>query len=266
MIYKQILALPVLALAIAEPTYAVTTAVASGFNVNLATAGATPGATRDFTFDQAGLTANFAGVSGGYQLTVTGTGPGVFATPNYVANSIPASQIYTVAASVYNLTANFTSVGVFTGGSLIISGTPSGSPTGANSYTNYASGSTYNLLTESLTGFGYNASQAAIGFQTDWSKSTPSWGTQNVFTGNAIGTSNGDATYLFNQGGLGTGEGPLSALINEFATGNFQPLTINGNIESIAAVPLPLPAVLFGTGLTALMGLGRQRRNQATSI
>ena len=72
---------------------------------------------------------------------------------------------------------------------------------------------------------------------------------------------------MFDQVGLTTGHGNLSGLISALNAGT--PGAAVGSlagIQSIASVPLPLPVVLFGTGLTALMGFARKRRNQTNSI
>jgi len=74
--------------------------------------------------------------------------------------------------------------------------------------------------------------------------------------------------YLYDQVGLATGHGSLTALTNALTAGSLAGVsgaTFHG-VQSIASVPLPLPVVLFGTGLTALMGFARKRRNSANSI
>lgn len=243
---KRILALSVLVLAMAQPAVAQIpnlTSVTTSTGVPLGV----PNTTADYTFDQSGLNGSFTGSSGtGWTLSVSGTNnTGAFYTPG---SSTPIS---TLTGSTYSLSAVFNNAGVLQSGSLAINGSISG---GVNQL----------LLSESLTGFGVNASQASVGFSTQF---TGGLYDAPQYTGGSLG----DVTYLFDQGGVYTGSGVLSNLIGEFQSawgGNTNAFvavnSFSGNVSSLAAVPLPLPAILFGTGLTALMGLGRrQRRNQA---
>jgi hypothetical protein len=247
--YKKIIALPVLLLAMSDLASA---GVYPSFNPNLGAVNTSAGPnTLDYTFDQTGLNGSFTNSGTGWTLNVTGSGPSAFYVPG-------VSNVYTVTAPVsgpnYQLTASFDSTGHFQTGKLDIYGTVSGTPAGS---VPQAAGQ--ELFGANLYAFGYNASQATVGFLTQFDKTT--WGGQNLFTG----LSGGDVVYLFNQGGVATGFGPLSQLISEFTTGHFSNTSFV-NVESLAAVPLPLPAVLFGTGLTALMGFARQRRNHPKSI
>jgi len=238
---KKLSTLPLILLALGQPAFA---DVIPGFT-SLPGLGGVPSSSLDYTFDQSGLHGSFTGSSGtGWTLNVSGTGVGAFYTPNHSAE-------YTVNNSTYALNATFSAQGAFQGGSVTINGTLSGYPAGVTAPTTGEA-----LYAANLYNFGYSAAQAAIGFDTTF---TASWANQPVFTGGSAG----DVLYLFNQGGVSTGSGALSGLINEFVTGNFKALTISNNFESLAAVPLPMPAVLFGTGLTALMGFARKRRNQA---
>ena len=245
---KKFIVLPVLLLAMSDLASA---GVYPSFNPNLGGLGSSGPNALDYTFDQSGLSGSFTGTSGtGWTLSVTGSGPSAFYTPG-------VSNVYTVTAPVsgnsYQLTAYFNAAGNFQNGTLDIYGTVSGTPAGTT-----AQAPGQELLKANLTGFGYNASQAVIGFTTQFQSS---WANQPAFTGG----SGGDVVYLFNQGGISTGFGVLSHLITEFSTGTFSNTSFV-NAESLAAVPLPLPAVLFGTGLTALMGFARQRRNHLKSI
>lgn len=252
MSYKTIIALPVLVFAMGEAAYA--GQVIPDFSPVLSTttgSGSIP-TTQDYTFDQSGLSGALSQSGTGWTLTVSSTAGsvGAFYAPNYANLNSPT--VYTVTNEAYTLTANYSTNGTFTGGKLEIDGTVSGTPAGTTAPTSSV------LLTADLTKFGYNANQATIGFLTTF---TGGWADQPVFTGG----SSGDVVYLFNQGGLANGLGVLTPLINQFATGNFSATTF-ANAESLAAVPLPMPAVLFGTGLTALMGFARQRRNISKSI
>jgi len=241
--YKKIIALPILLQAMGAPAMA---GVIPSFTPNVS--GSAP-STLDYTFDQNGLNGSFTKTGSGWTLSVSGTDPSAFYTPGLTN----ISNVYTVNGSSYSLIANYNASGVFQNGSLNINGTVSGTPAGAAAQT-----TSEELLKASLTGFGYNAAQATIGFTTQFQAS---WADQKPFTGG----SGGDVVYLFNQGGVSTGFGNLSGLISEFSSGVFSATSFT-NVESLAAVPLPLPAVLFGTGLTALMGFGRQRRNNPKSI
>jgi len=156
------------------------------------------------------------------------------------------------------LTANFDSASAFQGGSLNIYGTlpsvpgTSGTPNGL-------------LYSANLTAFGYDASQSAVAFTTLFN---PSWSNQPALTGGSLG----EVVYLFDQAGLASGAGAyagaLGAFIEAAQGGNLSSVsgeTFTG-VRSIATVPLPLPAVLFGTGLTALLGVGRKRGAIAESV
>ena len=249
--YNKIIAMSVFLLATGNAS---ATGVTPGFTALKTAANANLGVpvNADFSFDQTGLTGTFNGSSAkGWTLTVNGTGNSAFYLPG-------ATTVDTIKDTHYTLTANFTSAGVFlpTGSTLTITGALNTelSNYGAAASTGYGS-----LYSANLTSFGYSASEAAIGFSTAFQSSA--WSSQGTFTGYSAG----DVIYLFNQGGISTGFGVLSGLINQFATGSFTSTSI-ANVESLAAVPLPLSAVLFGSGLIGLLGLGRQRRNIPKSI
>lgn len=245
--YNKIIAMSVLLLAAGKEAVAGSMPIIPNFTAVSGTIGA-PG-TQDFTFDQSGLSGSFVKNGTDWTLTVTGKGTSSFYLPG-------ATTIDTITNTNYSLVANFNSSGNFIaqGSLLTITGaldTELKSLYGVADSTGYTT-----LYSANLTGFGYNAAEAAIGFSTEFLSSA--WSSQSAFTGN----STGDSIYLFNQGGVLTGFGVLSGLINEFETGNFAKTSM-ANVESLAAVPLPMPAVLFGTGLVAMMGYGRQRRNRA---
>jgi len=228
---KKLLTVSALLLAMGEPAFAA--GYIPGFTSLPGLGGGVPNSALDYTFDQSGLTGSFTGNgSGNWTLAVSGTGASALYTPS------ASSTFTTINPSTYSLTAQFSGAGAFEGGTLSISTT--------------ANATTTTLLTENLTGFGYSAAQAAIGFTTQFTGGTYD---APQFTGG----STGDVTYLFTQGGVGTGFSPLSGIIHGFASGTLQAGAF-ANIESLAAVPLPMPAVLFGTGLAALIGYGRKRR------
>jgi len=241
--FKQIIALPILGLALGNPAYAGQVPTINPIN------GFTVPQSDDFSFNNRNLNVRVTSVAGGYQINATGSGSTTF------YGETPASSYSGTTA--YSLTANFDSASNFvpTGSTLNINGSLDTTPPGS---TGTPSGLLYDA---NLTNFGYDASQAAIAFTTLFN---PSWSNQPLFTGG----STGEVAYLFDQNGLRTGHGSLSGLINALQAGNLGNAigTNYRGVESIATIPLPLPAVLFGTGLTALMGLGRQRRSNAKSI
>jgi hypothetical protein len=251
--YKQIIALPILGLALSNLAFAdripVLTPISSHTNSEVTFAAPQP---YDYSFKNKGLTVSVASVTSGYQLTASGTGGFTFYTPT------GSSYSGATTSTGYSLTANFDSDGEFeaTNSLLTIKGDLASTPTGS---TGTPAGILYSAQ---LTDFGYNAKQSAIAFTTLFNLS---WSNQPLFTGG----SNGEVVYLFDQVGLRNGgHGRLSVLIKALQNNNLGSITgkTYRNIESIATVPLPLPVVLFGTGLTALLGLGRKRRSNAKSI
>ena len=241
--YKQLITLPILGLVMSQSSFAGQVPIISSIN-NFAVPTA-----QDYSFNDRALSVSVASKATpgtGYTVTATGTGNITFygVTP---ATSFAGSTTTTG----YSLTANFSATGQFetTNSILNITGTLNRQPTGS---TGTPSGVLYSA---NLTGFGTNPNQAAIGFTTQFNQS---WSNQSLLTGG----SSGEVVYLFDQVGLNNGgHGRLSALINALQTNNLASLngkTFTG-VESIATVPLPLASILFGTGLTALFGLGRKR-------
>ena len=244
--YKQIIALPILGLAFSSMGYASTNLISSISSLN-----STP-VDVDYVFNNRGLSGNVAANAGGYALTLNGGG-----NINFFQNSSSSSVSGVSANSTsYHLVANFASNGTFipTGSALTINGTV-GAISGV-------AGTTGLLYSADLTGVGYNAATGELGFNTHFNDNT-AWSKNAVFNGG----SQGEVVYLFDQAGLSSGHGNLSGLISALNAGT--PGNAVGalhGIQSIASVPLPLPVVLFGTGLTALMGFARKRRNQINSI
>ena len=241
--YKQLITLPILCLALSQVSNAGQVPIISSIN-NFAVPTA-----QDYSFNDRAVSVSVApkaAAGPGYTVTATGTGNVTFygVTP---ATSFAGSTTTTG----YSLTANFSAAGQFeTAGSILnINGTLSSQPLGSTG------SPTGVLYSANLTGFGTNPNQAAIGFTTQFN---PSWSNQALLTGG----STGEVVYLFDQVGLNNGgHGRLSALINAIQANNLASLngkTFTG-VESIATVPVPLASVLFGTGLTALIGLGRKR-------
>ena len=244
--YKQIIALPILGLAFSSMGYASTNLISSISSLN-----STP-VDVDYVFNNRGLSGNVAANAGGYALTLNGGG-----NINFFQNSSSSSVSGVSANSTsYHLVANFASNGTFipTGSALTVNGTV-GAISGV-------AGTTGLLYSADLTGVGYNSATGELGFNTHFNDNT-AWSKNAVFNGG----SQGEVVYLFDQAGLSSGHGNLSGLISALNAGT--PGNAVGalhGIQSIASVPLPLPVVLFGTGLTALMGFARKRRNQINSI
>ena len=208
----------------------------------------------DYSFNNRGIDVSVAPKNGGgYTLTATSSG-----NINFYQNQ---SQVSTMGTGTgYKLTANFDASSNFvaTGSTLTITGSLDNPLGGTGDYTDTT------LYSAKLTDFGTDKSSAEIAFKTDFTGST-AWSNQVKFTGG----SKGEVVYLFDQVGLNNGgHGRLSSLINALDSNNLSKvnnLHFTG-IESIASVPLPLPIILFGTGLTALIGLGRKRLNTTKSI
>lgn len=237
---KKLLVLP-LSLMMVQPAFANVNFIP---NLNITSLGGSPNAYLDIIAEQSGLSGTFSKTATStntteWTLKISGTGIGLITTPTY--------GDYTVINNHYSLVADFSTKGTFLDGSVSITGNVLGLP-GANG----------SLLTENLTAFGYNAKQDVIGFDTVF---TGGYGSNPAFTGGPVGKT-GDVSYLFDPTML-QGSSSLSFLINEFVTGKFSQTSFY-NVESLTAVPLPLPAILFASGLTALMGMGRARKTQNT--
>ena len=248
--YKQIIALPILGLAFSGMVHAgalpLLSSISSANNVGVEFVKPLD---VDYTFNNRGLNVAVAPKDGGgYTLTASGAG-----NINFYKNSSNVGVSGT-GANNYSLIANFGADSKFVDGLVSITGTTPGISGVAGTTT------TGLLFSADLTDFGFANSQ--LGFKTSFN---PSWATnETTFTGG----STAEVLYLYDQVGLATGHGSLTALTNALTAGNLGGVsgaTFHG-VQSIASVPLPLPVVLFGTGLTALMGFARKRRNSANSI
>jgi hypothetical protein len=245
--HKKLLALPVLCLAMSGQAQAAATLPAltpiSGLT------GAPNSADWSFYNRSVNVSVASNGASG-YTLTATGAANFSFYAPNY-------SATYAGTASSYVLTANFDSTGHFVAGSgneLKI--------VGSLASTQAPAGASFpgTLFDASLTAFGYDSAHQTIGFNTAFDSS--SWATNNsAFTGG----STAETVYLFDPAFLAHGtSGSWNTLVTAFANQDLGSLAGKSFVASeVAAVPLPLPAVLFGTGLTALFGFKRRSAKQA---
>lgn len=252
--YKKLIALPILGLALSNLANAGQVPIINSISSsNNGASFAVPLAT-DFSFNQRNLSVSVAATGTGYQLTAIGAPSSNFTFYGWTPGSAYSG---TTSGSGYSLTANFDIAGAFvpTGSKLTVTGSLSTAPVGS---VGAASGLLYDA---DLTDFGFNAAQADIAFKT---KFNPSWSNQPLFTGGSAG----EVIYLYDQIGLASGRGNLSALTRALAAGNLGSVAGQtfSRIESIATVPLPLPAVLFGTGLTALIGFTRKRLSVGKEI
>jgi hypothetical protein len=198
-----------------------------------------------------------------YTLTASSTGNFTFFN-QYNVNS------YIGTASVYSLSATFDQSGNFVANAagsdyLKITGYFSATTAAAIAAdTGIAAPTTStNLLQANLTGFGYNQTQDTLGFSTAF---TSAWSDQKGFTGG----STGESVYLYapvglNADGTAKGTNSLGTIISAFQGQNLStaPTTTINGISSIASVPVPFSGVLFGTGLTTLLGLSRRSARKA---
>lgn len=252
--HKKIIALPVLFVAMTDPAFAAT--VINPTITSVLASGSTP-SSLDFTFDNRNLsvaiTSSGTGTNTVYTLKASGVGQFSF----YGTSLQPIAG--TLSDTSYNLVANFNYQDQFipTGSSLQITGALSSTaslPAGVTAPTT----STL-LYSASLTDFGYSVAQGDIGFKTSF---LTSWANQNGLTGG----STGESVYLFDQAALlNGGFGRLTQLVNAFNGGSLAPVVgkTYTSVQSVASVPLPMPALLFATGASALMGLARKRRNRS---
>lgn len=251
--HKKIIALPVLFVAMTDPAFAAT--VINPTITSVLASGSAP-SSLDFTFDNRNLsvaiTSSGTGTNTVYTLTASGAGQFSF----YGTSLQPIAG--TLSNTNYSLVANFNYQDHFipTGSSLQITGALSSTatlPVGVTAPTSTL------LYSANLTDFGYSVAQGDIGFKTSF---LTSWADQGGLTGG----STGESVYLFDQAALlNGGFGRLSQLVNAFNGGSLAPVVGHTytSVQSVASVPLPMPALLFATGASALMGLARKRRNHS---
>ncbi|WP_347987765.1 hypothetical protein [Methylomonas sp. AM2-LC] len=208
----------------------------------------------------------YSAVTGDYTLNATSTG--TFSVFNQLF-----AQSYIGNANEYSLSATFDKSGNFIANAagsdyLKITGyfndTTAAQITADTGAIAPTSTSGTNLLQANLTGFGYNTAQDTLGFSTLF---TGGWTTQQP---NIIGSSKGQAVYLYdplglNSDGTANSSNELASIISAFDAKNlgFAPTTTINNINTIASLPVPFSGVLFGTGLTALLGLSRRSNRKA---
>lgn len=254
MSYKKIFVLPALALAIVAPAHAANPVLATLDGIP-SLGGAIP-LNQDYTFSNNNLNAQLTAYGSGYALNV-------YNSPANTAVTFDLLQKVEISATAnYSLTAYFDSSNHFQSGTLSITGSLNPGytlPAGATAPTSSV------LYAANLTNFGYNDNingnnQYAFGFQTQF---TDSWANQIAFTGG----STGEVVYLFGNV-LNSPNSPVRGLVDAFNTpnglalllGSASSYNISNSVNSLATVPLPLPALLFGAGLSTLFGFGRKRR------
>ncbi len=199
----------------------------------------------DYAFDNKGLVVGVSHFGDGYRVTATGGGEFTFIDPTISAAYYGSDSSYLLVAN-FDASSNF----VASGSTLTIFGTLPSIPQAAGT----PSGLLYNA---DLTEFGYDADQSAIAFRTKWNDDS-AWANQPVLTGG----SEGEAVYLFNRSGLDSGDGRLSSLIAALENNNLAEVVGKSfsRLESIATIPLPMPALLFASGLVSILGIGQKRR------
>ena len=246
MTYKKLIALPFMLLASIESTQAGSYPPSL---TNLFPSGPNAPSSADFTFDSRGLTISVKQNGANYTLTATGNGNLTFYSPGN-------TNTYAGTQTSYKLTANFDAHGNFIASAddeLKITSHLASHPAGSS-----ALPANHVLYDATLTSFAFNKSQGDIAFETAFKPSI--W--SNQFT-DKLGN---ESVYLFDQAALSNGgHGRLTQLVDALGNGDLSPIAgmTYSNVESFAVVPLPLPAALFGAGLTTLIGLRHQRRNNS---
>ena len=170
---------------------------------------------------------------------------------------------YLVGNETLNLTANFSSGGMFTSGSYTITGSlpASSNPTLGMAPPNVGWGAQGNetLLTATLTGDAIDSTDAALGFA---ATITGGWADQKQFTSGSP-----ESVWLYSLvSGLSMTSGDSTAnkawnnFLAELQSGHLTKGASFVAIGSIATVPLPGVVMLFGSGVMGLLGLARRRR------
>lgn len=151
----------------------------------------------------------------------------------------------------YNLTANFNNSGLFTGGTLLVTGTTSAPA--------WQSGT---IISAALTNFGFSGSGSAGTFEFEFN--------DPFMSGDMAAFWSGDSGVIASTFSMSPG-----------FTGNWDPSLDNnpvfwqrsfsatGDVDTFvsvpAAVPVPAAVWLFGSGLVGLAGLARRRRTRGVA-
>lgn len=223
-------------------------------------------------------TATLTQTNSGFTLSMSGStgacGSGSsFASCSAAVFNFP-SGVYAVGHESISLTANFTSSGVFTSGTYMISGSlPAWSnPTAGAAPKGFSWGAagTQPLLTANLTGDTVDTADEALGFT---EVITGGWADQAPFTGTNSRTTT-ESVWLYSllsgfsrddgEGKRGSGSA-WNAFLSELRSNSGLKANTFAAVGSIATVPLPAAAVLFGSGLLGLIGMARRRRLSVAS-
>jgi hypothetical protein len=178
------------------------------------------------------------------------------------AFNVPGAS-YVVGSETLNLTANFSSSGMFSSGSYTITGSlpASSNPSFGTAPGGLSWGAQGNeiLLTANLTADTIDSSNEALGFT---EVITGGWADQAQFTSGSP-----ESVWLYSllggltrEHGLGKGNSSWDKFLAELNNGRgLHPATLSA-IGSIATVPLPDTVALLGSGLLGLLWLVRRRR------
>jgi hypothetical protein len=151
------------------------------------------------------------------------------------------STLLPVSGGSYNLTANFDNSGIFTGGTLLATGTTSDPA--------WQSGT---IIDADLTNFGFSGSGSAGVFEFEFNDPFMT-GDMAAFWGGYSGV----IATTFNMSPTFTGDWDPSLDNNPaFWQRSF---SATGNVDTFVPVPVPAAIWLFGSGLVGLMGFARRR-------
>jgi hypothetical protein len=225
--------------------------------------------------------------AGNAQATLTGNSNGTF-TLSIIGNSQTSgcgsqhggncsaaifnfpSGAYLVGNESINITANFSSTGVLSGGTYEIDGSlaSSSNPTigSAPSGFQWSTVPVQKLFSTSLTAVTVDSTDGALGFKT---ANFGGWANQQQFTGGS--TSESLWLYAITQwnnswnqnNNLNMGNAAWNSFLAEIKGHTQLKGATFTNIASIATVPIPGALWLFGSGLAALGARFRRRKAQA---
>ena len=165
---------------------------------------------------------------------------GVFTIAGTTMVLTDGSTFFPVSGGNYNLTANFDSSGIFTGGTLLATGTTSDPA--------WQSGT---IISAGLTAFGFSGNGAAGTFEFEFNDPAMTgdmaayW---HGYSGVIASTTNMSPAYT----------GDWDPSLNNNPNFWMQSFSATGNVDTF--VPVPAAVWLFGSGLVGLAGFARRRR------
>ena len=165
---------------------------------------------------------------------------GVFTIAGTTMVLTDGSTFFPVSGGNYNLTANFDSSGIFTGGTLLATGTTSDPA--------WQSGT---IISAGLTAFGFSGNGSAGTFEFEFNDPAMTgdmaayWG---GYSGVIASTTNMSPAYT----------GDWDPSLNNNPNFWMQSFSATGNVDTF--VPVPAAVWLFGSGLVGLAGFARRRR------